>query len=126
MKLVQFLLILYIFVVLAGCSEERNVDYQLQEQCGKRCEEVFRNQYKDSGMKCSYKNHYNKKMNDCFILVSCVNGGIQDETLLDINENYKIGGISYLTKKMVSCSMLDKECKSKSEWNSLLKPYMEE
>jgi len=99
-------------------------NYELQEKCGKRCEEWVKKEY--NGTNCSYKNHYNKKLNKCFILVSCNGNNISTEILFDINENNKIGGLSDFKNGKVFCSMSDKECKSVSEWEILVKPFMEE
>jgi hypothetical protein len=51
-------------------------DYELREKCGKYCDEIFKREYgngltsdESSSMISSYQNHYNKKLNKCFILV---------------------------------------------------------
>ena len=46
--------------------------------------------------------------------------------LFDVNENGKLGGFSYFKGGSVLCSMLGTECKSKGEWDKLVKSYMEE
>jgi len=138
--LLFFVLIVFFttsFIYLVGCNnqpptKEQNsvsenkikVDYELQEQCGKRCEEWFKKEYE--GRKCFHTNHYNKKMNKCLILVVCSEGGVQNQIVLNVNESKKIGGFSDFGQGLVLCSMLGKECKSKEEWDSLVKPYMEE
>jgi len=121
------------FMSLVGCNNQKSTKeqstksikevYELQEKCGKRCEEWVKKDY--NGRNCSYKNHYNNKLNKCFILVSC-NDGVPHELLFDVNENNNLGGLSDFKKGSVFCSIMCKECKSKSEWDLLVKPYMEE
>jgi hypothetical protein len=117
------------FVSLVGCDsfdqkKKLKEEYELQEKCSKRCEGWFKKEYE--GQKCFYKNHYNRKMNKCLILIYCNEGEVSNELLFDVNEHNRIGGFSYFTEGSVMCSMLGKECKSKSEWEKLVKPYMEE
>jgi len=57
------------------------------------------------------------------MLVSC-NNGVHNETLFDVNGMTRIGGIRYVAKGKVSCSMMGKKCKSKNEWDNLVRPYM--
>jgi hypothetical protein len=65
-------------------------------------------------------------MNKCLVLVSQTDGGVYNEILFDVNENNKIGGYTFYTKGSEMCSMLGKECKSRKDWDLLVKPYMEE
>ena len=136
-KLFLSLIVVFFTMSLVGCNnqtptkEGKSVsqkqlkeEYDLQERCGKRCEEWFKKNY--NGMNCFYKNHYNNKMNKCFILINCNEGMGQTQNLWDVNENNKFGGLSVFKEGSVLCSMLGKECKSKEEWDLLVKPYMEE
>jgi len=106
-----------VLFLLVGCDNKK-VDYQLQEQCGKRSEE-YSKKFTNSRF---HQNHYNKKLNKCFILVN--ESEKSGKGLFDVNES-KIYGI-YSTKDYLSCYVLEKECKSEEEWDSLVKPYMEE
>ena len=56
-------------------------EYELQERCSKRCEEVFRKEYahsqiatrkdnEESMWMLTYQSHYNQELNKCFILKS--------------------------------------------------------
>lgn len=117
------------FACLIGCSNkdnERKVDYQLQKQCGEDSERFFKKQYKEFGNSFNgfYQNHYNKKLNKCFIIVNH-NDSPPFKTLFDVNESKIYGMIS---SGGDSCFVLDKKCQNKSEqeWDSLVKPYMEE
>ena len=115
-------------------------DYELQEKCGKRCEEMFKKEYgrqgfaKDGTLN-SYQNHYNKKLNKCFILVSTTVPPQDKQTdflymkfLSDINENKEYGSFlkSHKDPRPLTCYVLEKTCVSEMGWNLLIKPYMEE
>jgi hypothetical protein len=125
---------------LAGSKE----DYQLEERCGKRAAERFKEGYgkgswsdKDTSYTANYINHYNRKLNKCFVLLIGVTirkndkenlGTGTDKTLWDINEN-KQYGIFFKFSNMsepTTCEVLGKFCYSETEWDSLVNPYMEE
>jgi len=106
---------------------------QLQERCSKESDKFITKEYGNIEMYTS-RNHYNNRLNKCFVLVSFYNnnisniGGLQ-ETLYDPFENRKYGDLFIdhadgLSK--VTCILLDTHCKSYDEWKSLVKPYMEE
>ena len=121
-KLLLSILIVFFttsFMFVIGCSDNRKVDYQLQEQCGKRSDDYCKNCNSDSE---SYKNHYNKKLNKCFILVM---KGENGKLLMDVNER-KQYGFFFSNKDDFFCDVLDKSCKSIEEWDKLVKPYMED
>jgi hypothetical protein len=126
-------------------AADQNLDrkqiYELQEKCGKRCEDMFKKEYKfvnttkDGQMMNSYQNHYNQKLNKCFILVTTTNYPSDKKTdvlvmkvLFDINENKEYGSVDKFRKQPVpsSCNVLNKICTSEQEWDLLVKPYMED
>jgi hypothetical protein len=113
--------------------------YELQERCGKTCEEAFKKEYgkPERGWLCNYTNHYNKKLNKCFILVSATHypgdkkdslGITTDISLWDINEKKQYGQFfnARKTKFCFECEVAGKHCTSEQEWEALVKPYMEE
>lgn len=126
------LLIVFFTVSLVGCNNQKSTKeeqmktvkelYELQEKCGKRCEERFKNNYKPEY--AMYQSHYNKKLNKCFILVHFFKQNIK--ALFDVNENKQYGIFSPNIEDKSSCGVLEKECKTEDEWNALVKPYMEE
>ena len=130
MKSVHQLILLFnlvILLIVGGCSDNRKIDYQLQEQCGKQCEEYFKKNYLDK-VGGHYKNHYNKQLNKCFILVFYDDGG-PTEMLFDVNENKPVGYYTLYRVGKESCSMPSpsgNECKSRGDWDLMIKPYMEE
>lgn len=102
-----------------------------------------------------YVNHYNRNANKCFMLVTSQSVPkkkqgpvINAEYLIDVHENKTFGEFIISHKENISdgqknktvkeftisgkediisaCKVLDKTCKSKDEWDKLIKPYMEE
>jgi hypothetical protein len=121
-------------------SSSKEEDYKLQERCGKYCDEMFKREFgngltsdESSSMISSYQNHYNKKLNKCFILVKTTSylkvkkrDVLLVKELVDINENKFYGSFSKSGEMIVFCNVSGKECKSEQEWDKLVKPYMEE
>lgn len=123
-------------------------DYDFSERCGKRAQEVFDKdtptpyENNEKGQLIStYSNHYNKKLNKCFISVivtfiskDAKKGESHKQVqLYDINDNKEYGVLftridPYFpaTYTPVQCTFMEKTCHSEEEWNSLQKPYMEE
>ena len=122
MKIKLFLSILVILfitsiVCLIGCNNkdnERNVNYQLQEQCGKYCKEY------QKGKEGWYECHYNKKLNKCFYYNNHLVSGSE---LFDLHEHKCLGRCSD-----DSCSFypLKKYGITRDEWDKLKEPYMTE
>jgi hypothetical protein len=58
----------------SGYAEPNKVEYELQERCGKRGAEVFKNEYssvsntKDGQSLNNYRSHYSPVLNKCFFL----------------------------------------------------------
>jgi hypothetical protein len=148
MKKTIFLLMVIVFMLFwcpYGRADADKVIYELQEKCGKAASELFKKEYGnggwttiagDKGM-ASYTNHYNVKLNKCFILLRTIiiDKGKGDDrgdmfvakTLSDINENKEYGSFSKFQKERPSyCKVVEKQCNSEAEWEALIKPYMEE
>lgn len=118
-------------------------EYELQERCGKRAEEVFKSGYGSTGITntkegqaiAGYRNHYNKKLNKCFFLLTYRDipykkkqAGSVLISLYDINENREYG--SFFKRDTDShpteCTVSGKACHSEQEWVALVSPYMDE
>jgi len=123
----------------SGSDKKLKEEYELRERCGKYCEDYFRKTYGNGMMSSEYgyenwsfENHYNKKMNKCFILTNSLvvtksdKSVNQTKELYDVHENKSYGNIITFNGKVLSCVVLDKQCNSLGEWKSLIKPYMEE
>lgn len=113
-------------------------EYELQEKCGKRTEEVFRKEWgdgihseKDLSMTASYTNHYNKKLNKCFYLLtsntlsskSKNKTSYQFTSLWDINDNKEYGELINDGVR-INCHVQEVKCYSTEEWESLIKSYI--
>lgn len=136
MKRKLFLSILIVFFTtsfmsLVGCNnqnptkEQSSVSqktlkeqYQLQEQCGKKGEDFYKKKFNDSGF---YQNHYNKKLNKCFMVL--YNPITNRKIFYDVNKSNLHG---LFTRDGVSCYVYEKKCKTEEEWDNLMKPFMEE
>ena len=108
--------------------------YELSEKCAKSAAEFVQEKYKDwGGTVTDYTNHYNRKLNKCFVNVTFIYGfaraGETDKGLWDVNENKRYGefddGLFHRDSPDI-CEMLGTPCKSKSEWDAMAKPYMDE
>lgn len=125
-----FLIIIFatLFLCLPGCNHQNltKEQYEIKDKCGERSEkwsESYQQRYPQD--KFSYENHYNKKLNKCFILVKYSEKPLK--SLRTIGDN-KIYG-SFFAKqdgKIIICNVLDKKCNSEDEWDSLVNPYMDE
>jgi hypothetical protein len=125
-------------IMFAAAAAEPNAALdQLQDRCGKSAAEVFANDYNngkgDDEYSFSYQAHYNAHLNKCFfLLMSTFNekdNVIQLYYLSDILENREYGTFSQSTKLGVfECNVLNIVCElgSKSEWDNLVKPYLDE
>ena len=144
-RALMILIVLAGFVPLSGvCEGSAKVDYELQERCGKQADEFFKREYGKSGVFntedgqaiAGYRNHYNKKLNKCFFLLTYQdlpyktkkNPSSTVRTLYDINENKEYGeffqrlGDNHPTE----CKVSGKLCQSEKEWDALISPYMDE
>jgi len=104
-------------------------DMDLQEECSKITSEYIKKTDFSNISHVNYTNHYNKKLNKCFMhLTAGGNGEKYIEGLYDINENKQYGyfvGLD-IDNGYIKCIVNNNQCYSKSQWESLAKPYMEE
>lgn len=130
------------FISIVGCNNQKSTkekesisekhlkdDYTLQEKCGKRSEEWMKSyKQKFTREEFTYENHFNKKLNKCFIYKSSLLGSNQVFSLNDVNENKEYGSCvgTIGDEDNYLCSFNGKDVKGKKEWEKLIKPYMEE
>ncbi len=136
------LLIIFFTIFSIGCdrnqpseqssalNQDLSEKYGLLEQCSDQAEEWFKAYQKNyPGDKLTYKNHFNTGLNKCFVYVtSFQSGGYQTLSLFDVSENKKYGSCvgAIDDQHHLACAFLNKDVKSKTEWDSLVKPFMEE
>lgn len=137
----------YGIVVGTVCAEPDKVQYELQERCGKRSEEAF--QALHAGLTCctairdtddgqsieTFQNHYSAALNKCFYLEVLTSQNYKKlprytstlMTLYDLHEHKEYASFYKRSDSHLptECRVGDKVCRSESEWNDLLKPYME-
>jgi hypothetical protein len=138
-----FLILTSIIILCSPCFAASNKeDYELQERCGKRSAELFKEHYgngtsnnEDDQMISVYTNHYNKKLNKCFMLVTTTtfpkkkgNIPLIMKNIWDINENKEYASFDRNRNlpTPITCTVLDKICSSENQWDLLVKPYMED
>ncbi|HOE33604.1 MAG TPA: hypothetical protein PLG98_09845 [Smithella sp.] len=107
---------------------------RLQDQCEKRSKKIFRKAYGNGVVEKNqnvylylYKSHYNKKRDQCFMLVT--EDGVLEryKKLLDVDENESLGSVRLNNeRKNLGCYLLNSQCDSEETWDLLAKPYMEE
>ena len=137
--IITFVLTILSAEVLAADNTLLKAEYDLQERCGKRAEEIYRKDWggegvinhKDYQQVSGFTNHYNKKLNKCFILISSqlfwTNYAYRESyELWDINDNKLYGNYysDYSLGALLHCNLLDTWCNSYKAWESLTKPFM--
>jgi hypothetical protein len=114
-----------------AAAEPNAALYELRERCGKRAEEVLK-QWTQHGSASIQQSHYNSRLNKCFAIedIHLSDPGSETMVLFDVNESKYYGGyhgrIDDPSWMKPFCRVREKECHSKTEWNELVKPYMEE
>ena len=103
-----------------------NVQNDLSEKCAMRAKEVFDKDFAHRG-NFTYRNHYNNKLNKCFALITESTNEVIKIDLWDINELSIYGQIGYKKiGEILYCGVQVHYCKSKEQWDGLVKPFMEE
>ena len=136
--IITFVLTILSAEVLAADNTLLKAEYDLQERCGKRAEETYSKDWGEEGIinhkdyqeLRSFTNHYNKKLNKCFILISSqqfwTNHVKESYELWDINDRKLYGSYygGYPLGASIQCNLLDTLCNSYKAWESLTKPFM--
>ena len=134
---------LYLLPKMNGKVKLATEDLELRAMCSKKAELFFeKNGYPQQGSQGNfyqYTCHHNKKLNKCFI---SIRGALLGEQvgnafyLYDVYENkmyadyYKAteseSGVKFEDMSPQSCSLLERPCHSKEEYDAFIKQYMEE
>jgi hypothetical protein len=102
--------------------------------------EAMKDKVEEIHFSFAYQNHYNRKLNRCFMHVwpdlypdqelKYSQLGEAEEYLIDVNEKQRYGVIEIVTSVVLdpkhTCYVSEKKCIQISEWRALIKPYMEE
>src|SRR5438874_10526693 len=122
--------------VFAATAKE---EYELQERCGKRAEQVFTKEFgggivntENGQATVGYTNHYNRKMNKCFYLLTYTSLDYKVKaktwstmvTLFDINEQREYANFFERSSDRLGfvCKVGDRKCQSREEWDLLIRP----
>lgn len=140
--LIAFSIVYYFVVFLPNkpLSAREEMDMRLQ------CQNMAKIFFDDKDMllwdknRDSFKSHYYKKINKCFIEIDAsVSAGRSEITLYDVVDNKQYGEYLELKGddgmypvspdgkvKPYLCVVSDNKCKNQDEFETLVKPYMEE
>jgi len=103
---------------------------QLQKNCETLAAETFNRETADDEDRVDYRARYNARLNKCFYeetYVSPTPRGMNVWVYLsDLLENRIYGGFHRSTNiGFFYCNLQDKECHSETEWEALVKSYIE-
>ncbi len=102
-------------------------EYELQERCGKSAAKAFEaDRYWNPRIPEVYCCHYSRKLNKCFIMITATSAESEVRYIYDVNENKRYGGYTRWFDGHISCEVEGKACDSQLEWDSMIKPYMEQ
>lgn len=105
-------------------AETQKLNYELQERCGQRADELCKDEYHPYLGYC--ENHYNTRLNKCFILIKDSIGGDQTEMMIDANEKKVYGAATAWPNGSFSGRIQNNPCKDRKEWDAFVKRMMEE
>ena len=123
MKKLPFALLTFCLVATQGWTASKTEDYELQEKCERRAKERFKEEF--DLVRYAYQNHYNKRLNKCFMWVWSLDGA-RVQYLYDVNEKQDYGMIIIEDKPIFRCRTRTKFCASEAEWDAFVNPLMEE
>jgi hypothetical protein len=137
-----------IFAAAEASAEPNKEQYDLQERCGKRAEQMFKSDNpgqaggsvitntEDGQNITNYQNHYSATFNKCFYLLITTSVNFKQKpaytmtltTLFDINDNREYGSFFKRSDNNipVQCNIQQKVCHSEGEWRDMLTPYVDE
>jgi hypothetical protein len=128
-KHLKILTLLILVILLGGCSYQgTKTNLELQDNCSIKAKDFYTGYIEDNGYdqnNTNYVNHYNKKLNKCFIIVTNEGDLGFHKVLYDVYENKEWGGIHAEGTVIGLCGVQDKTCKSREEFNNLVMQYME-
>lgn len=120
----------------------KKTDYELQERCGRRAEDIFSKPnivgLADSVSKERFEGHYNTSLNKCFMRIYGLEMHTYDEFLYEVNEQ-KVYAYYYFKTNVrtldwkknhggfiLGSDGIEKDIESMSEWQSYIHKMMTE
>jgi hypothetical protein len=112
-------------------AEPNRTAEQLQESCDKLTAATFRRETANDKDSVDFRAHYNARLNKCFYAqtyISPASVGVNMWVYLsDLEQNRIYGGFHRSANlDLFYCNLEDHEYHSATEWNDLVKPYMED
>jgi hypothetical protein len=126
-------------------KQDAAVDYDLQAKCSKDARDFFNTGRDKDTILLDFTNHYNGKLNKCFILAehhfnSHLTGSFGTSwsnmmSLFDVYENNKYGEFGenhytyfkpqiHTTDEVITCEVTGTKCKTEDEFSNLVRSYM--
>lgn len=133
MKPIGILLMLLFFIRSQSWAAEKVAqkspmnkaeEFHLKTECRKLAKKRFEEEFSGNTSSYTYANHYNRKLNSCYLLVVAL-GDDNIEYLYDVNEDGHKGMIAGKGNRL-TCHVYDFGCDNYIKWDNLVKPYMEE
>jgi hypothetical protein len=132
------LLVTTSFTAYQSLARTRKESHELNESCGKRAAEKFKQEYgtgfsSDSETRniYSYRNHYSPRLNKCWYLVqtrATFQRGEKPEqlalALYDLNDRERYAIYMAEGEKVYLCEAMGQECSSQDQWMELVSPYL--
>jgi hypothetical protein len=105
--------------------------HQLQANCEQLAAETFHRETPNNEDRVGYRAHYSTRLNKCFYEETYRSGtpvGLNTWVYLSaLQENQIYGGFHSSTNiGLFYCTLLDKDCRSETEWNELARPFLED
>jgi hypothetical protein len=122
----KFILVLFLAITIISDANAQST-LALQEKCAEGARKFLKDYA--SEFICSQNNHYNKKLDKCFIRIFCFNSGtkVRSIEVYDVFESVSLGSyVRYIDGSLIGCDVGRKVCNSMEEFEALIKPYMEE
>jgi hypothetical protein len=118
-----------ILIALMAATEPNITPNELQENCEESAAGNFHRKTANDEDRVDYRAHYNVRLKKCFYretYISHTPVGVNMWVYLsDLQENLIYGGFHRSTNLgLFYCDLKDRQCRSISEWNELVKQYM--
>jgi hypothetical protein len=136
-------LTLAIIVIFSSYSYagDTEVQYRLARQCAVDAEKYYNKVWSPDGRitnnadgsqtQSGFYNHYSRSLNECYAVMEAITTektgrGSFMRNVININDNNTVGGyFDHDMTQVTTCYVGDAHCKTRDEFDALLKKYME-